>query len=153
MTTQGFTGNKVVPNVMGVSVPLPLSVGPHPSLLFKFGGGVPHQQQSSTNQWDLLSGKQINCLNAKSHWPDHTIVWPLGFLQTWLHFPPLPQMFTLPEWGGGSQTSDWRPLSSGTLPHHGERCCEVVGLPGGPVVTAPCFHCRGHGFYPWSGGN
>ena len=25
------------------------------------------------------------------------------------------------------------------------------GLPGGLVVKAPCFHCRGHGFNPWSG--
>ena len=21
----------------------------------------------------------------------------------------------------------------------------------GPVVKSPCFYCRGHGFYPWSG--
>ena len=25
------------------------------------------------------------------------------------------------------------------------------GFPGGPVVKNPRFHCRGHGFYPWSG--
>ena len=25
------------------------------------------------------------------------------------------------------------------------------GFPGGPVVKTPCVHCRGHGFYPWSG--
>ena len=24
-------------------------------------------------------------------------------------------------------------------------------FPGGPVVRTPCFHCRGHGFDPWSG--
>ena len=24
-------------------------------------------------------------------------------------------------------------------------------FPGGPVVRALCFHCRGHGFDPWSG--
>ena len=24
-------------------------------------------------------------------------------------------------------------------------------VPGGPVVKTPCFHCRGHGFNPWSG--
>ena len=24
-------------------------------------------------------------------------------------------------------------------------------VPGGPVVKTPCFHCRGHGFDPWSG--
>ena len=24
-------------------------------------------------------------------------------------------------------------------------------FPGGPVVKTPCFHCRGHGFNPWSG--
>ena len=24
-------------------------------------------------------------------------------------------------------------------------------LPGGPVVKTPRFHCRGHGFDPWSG--
>ena len=24
-------------------------------------------------------------------------------------------------------------------------------FPGGPVVKNPCFHCRGHGFDPWSG--
>ena len=26
-----------------------------------------------------------------------------------------------------------------------------VDFPGGPVIRAPCFHCRGHGFDPWSG--
>ena len=25
------------------------------------------------------------------------------------------------------------------------------GFPGSPVVKTPCFHYRGHGFYPWSG--
>ena len=24
-------------------------------------------------------------------------------------------------------------------------------FPGGPVVKPPSFHCRGHGFNPWSG--
>ena len=24
-------------------------------------------------------------------------------------------------------------------------------FPGGPVAEVPCFHCRGHGFNPWSG--
>ena len=24
-------------------------------------------------------------------------------------------------------------------------------FPGSPVVKTPCFHCRGHGFDPWSG--
>jgi len=24
-------------------------------------------------------------------------------------------------------------------------------FPGSPVVRAPCFHCRRHGFDPWSG--
>ena len=24
-------------------------------------------------------------------------------------------------------------------------------FPGGPAVGTPCFHCRGHGFDPWSG--
>ena len=24
-------------------------------------------------------------------------------------------------------------------------------FPGGSVVKTPCFHCRGHGFNPWSG--
>ena len=24
-------------------------------------------------------------------------------------------------------------------------------FPGGPVVRTPRFHCRGHGFDPWSG--
>ena len=24
-------------------------------------------------------------------------------------------------------------------------------FPGGPVVKAPPFHCRGHGFDPWCG--
>ena len=24
-------------------------------------------------------------------------------------------------------------------------------FPGGPVGRTPCFHCRGHGFYPWLG--
>ena len=27
----------------------------------------------------------------------------------------------------------------------------IQGLPGGPVVRTLCFHCRGHGFSPWSG--
>ena len=22
-------------------------------------------------------------------------------------------------------------------------------FPGDPVITTPCFHCRGHGFNPW----
>ena len=25
------------------------------------------------------------------------------------------------------------------------------GLPGGPVVKTPCFHCRAQGFDPWLG--
>lgn len=24
-------------------------------------------------------------------------------------------------------------------------------FPGGPMVKPPCFHCRWHKFYPWSG--
>ena len=24
-------------------------------------------------------------------------------------------------------------------------------FPGGPMVKTPCFHCRWHKFYPWSG--
>ena len=24
-------------------------------------------------------------------------------------------------------------------------------FPGGPGVKTPCFHCRGHGFDPWTG--
>ena len=24
-------------------------------------------------------------------------------------------------------------------------------FPGSPIVRTPCFHCRGHGFDPWSG--
>ena len=28
---------------------------------------------------------------------------------------------------------------------------EVRDFPGGPVVKALRFHCRGHGFDPWSG--
>ena len=28
---------------------------------------------------------------------------------------------------------------------------DLLGLPDGPVVKAPCFYCRGHGFNPWSG--
>ena len=28
----------------------------------------------------------------------------------------------------------------------------LEGLPGSPVVKTPCFHCRGHGFDPWSKG-
>ena len=27
----------------------------------------------------------------------------------------------------------------------------VRGFPASPVVKVPCFHCRGHGFNPWSG--
>ena len=42
------------------------------------------------------------------------------------------------------------------------KCCDVHSqsklrkyslkdnLPGSPVVRTPCFHCRGHGFDPWS---
>ena len=26
----------------------------------------------------------------------------------------------------------------------------VGDFPGSPVVKTPCFHCRGHGFNPWS---
>ena len=29
--------------------------------------------------------------------------------------------------------------------------CLPRDFPGGPVVRTPCFHCRGHGFHPWSG--
>ena len=28
---------------------------------------------------------------------------------------------------------------------------EVLHVPGSPVVKIPCFHCKGWGFYPWSG--
>ena len=28
---------------------------------------------------------------------------------------------------------------------------DMEGLPGGPVVTTPCFHCQGPGFNPGSG--
>lgn len=58
---------------------------------------MPHQQQSSTNQWDLLSGERISCFNGKSHWPDHTP--QHGHLRSYrdglsFHpFPPPPQMF------------------------------------------------------------
>ena len=27
----------------------------------------------------------------------------------------------------------------------------VSDLPGGPMIKTPRFHCRGHGFDPWSG--
>ena len=27
---------------------------------------------------------------------------------------------------------------------------DTLGFPGGPLVKAACFHCRGHGFHPWS---
>ena len=27
---------------------------------------------------------------------------------------------------------------------------DTLGFPGGPVVKIACFHCRGHGFHPWS---
>ena len=25
----------------------------------------------------------------------------------------------------------------------------VRDFPSGPVIKAPCFHCRGYGFHPW----
>ena len=28
---------------------------------------------------------------------------------------------------------------------------QLQDLPGGPVVTTPCFQCKGHGFDPCSG--
>lgn len=92
---------KALKNVF--KLPLPLQCWPR--TLFSFyvlGEEPPHQQPSSTSQWDLLSGKWISCLNAKGHWPDHTTARPLRFLQRWPQFPPLPpNVYFLPDWGGG----------------------------------------------------
>ena len=62
----------------------------------------------------------------------------------------------------GEETAGESP-SRGGRPRHrkcgGEDKGDVVltvltvnkGIPGGPVVKTPHFHCRGRGFDPWSG--
>ena len=47
---------------MGVSVPLPLSAGPHPSLLFKFGGRGYHissNHQPTNGIYLVVSGLPV----------------------------------------------------------------------------------------------
>ena len=38
-----------------------------------------------------------------------------------------------------------------TIPHTSYKKISTGYFPGSPVVKTPRFHCRGHGFNPWSG--
>ena len=131
MTTQVWQGIKLCPVSWVLVCPSPSVLDPTlPCFLsLVWGGGVPHQQQSSTSQWHLLSGKRINCLNAESlAWPHHSMAtWVPADMASFSTFAP--NVYFLPDWGGGSQDLRLEAVELLTLPHHGERCYEVVGLP------------------------
>lgn len=94
-----LSGNKCLLSLALSALPLQCWA---PNLPFYLSEGVrgSYQQQSSTNQRDLLSGDWI--------WPDHTTVWPLEFLQRLPQFLPFPQRLPL-SWSRGT----WRLLIGG----------------------------------------
>ena len=60
------------------------------------------------------------------------------------------------------RVADWELWLTATAPHPESVIPNTISLghdqnskfgelPSGPVVRAPCFHCMGHGFDPWSG--
>ena len=81
--------------------PFPSVLNPNHPCLKSYGIKGSYQQQSPTEQWDLLSGDWI--------WPDHTTMWPFGFLLGLLQFllSPPPSNCFLPD------QRTWRPLVRG----------------------------------------
>lgn len=117
MTTNVWQGIKLCLVSWAIVCPSPFSAGPKSSFLCKFGWrGLPHQQQSSTNQRDLLSGERIRCpvvrvagLTTPQHGHLGSYRDGLGF-----HLPPKCVLLVRLQWG--LETPDGRSLRSLTLP-------------------------------------